>query len=173
MRARALGPGAEFRAGLQWMRNTTGGWIDLKADVIYRRAVAAAESRKRKPPVPIASQLKPHLVRWRKHSARWVVEYEGRQITGKLRRSWHSARKLAGLGPDVLPRILRHTCATWLLQEGESFHDVAGVLGTSEDVIRDTYGHHAHDGLRRTVEAFSRRRTKGETAHVSPRKSSL
>src|SRR6516164_3037418 len=105
------------------------------------------------PSTPIAPQLKPHLVRWRKHSARWVIEYEGARIARKLRRSWHSARKLAGLGADVLP----HTCATWLLQEGESVHDVGGVLGTSEDVIRSTYGHHAHDGLRRTVEAFSRR----------------
>jgi len=44
-----------------------------------------------------------------------------------------------------------------LLQLGVSVYDVAGVLGTTEDVIRRTYGHHAQDHLRQAVEAFSRR----------------
>ena len=44
-----------------------------------------------------------------------------------------------------------------LLQRGVSVYDVAGVLGTSEDVVRRTYGHHAADHLRRAVAAFSRR----------------
>jgi hypothetical protein len=44
-----------------------------------------------------------------------------------------------------------------LLQFGVSVYDVAGVLGTTEDIIRRTYGHHAHDHLRQAVAAFSRR----------------
>jgi hypothetical protein len=44
-----------------------------------------------------------------------------------------------------------------LLQLGVTVYDVAGVLGASEDVIRRTYGHHAHDHLRHAVAAFSRR----------------
>ena len=64
---------------------------------------------------------------------------------------------LAGLGPDVTPHVLRHTCATMLLQRGVSVYDVAGVLGASEDVIRRTYGHHARISLTRAVAAFSRR----------------
>jgi hypothetical protein len=44
-----------------------------------------------------------------------------------------------------------------LLQLGISVYDVAGVLGTTEDIIRRTYGHHAHDHLRQAVTAFSRR----------------
>ena len=58
---------------------------------------------------------------------------------------------------DVTPHVLRHTCATMLLQLGVSVYDVAGVLGASEDVVRRTYGHHAHDHLRSAVAAFSRR----------------
>jgi len=42
-----------------------------------------------------------------------------------------------------------------LLQLGVSVYD--GVLGTTEDVVRRTYGHHAHDQLRQAVAAFSRR----------------
>jgi hypothetical protein len=48
-----------------------------------------------------------------------------------------------------------------------SVYDVAGVLGASEDVIRRTYGHHAHDHLRHAVAAFSRRLP----AHETPMKS--
>jgi hypothetical protein len=44
-----------------------------------------------------------------------------------------------------------------LLQLGVSVYDVAGVLGTTEDIIRRTYGHHAQDHLRQAVTAFSLR----------------
>jgi site-specific recombinase XerD len=77
----------------------------------------------------------------------------------KERRAFKSARELAGLGPDILPHTLRHTCATWLLQRGVSIFDVAGVLGTSEAVIRETYGHPAQDRLRAAVDVFSKRAT--------------
>ena len=126
---------------LQWMPNTLGGYVDLKAGVLYRRPPGAIERGKRRPALPIPPRLLPHLRRWRKHTAR----------------AWRRARELAGLGPDVTPHVLRHTAATWLLQRGVSVYDVAGVLGCSEEVIRRTYGHHAKDHLRAAVAAFSRR----------------
>jgi integrase len=46
-------------------------------------------------------------------------------------RPWSGTRKMAGLTPDATPHILRHTCATLMLQAGVSTWDVAGVLGTS------------------------------------------
>ena len=45
--------------------------------------------------------------------------------------------------------------------------DVAGVLGSSEAVIRKTYGHHSVEHLRAAVDVWSRRPA---TAPVSPRK---
>jgi integrase len=142
---------------LQWFPNTAGGWIDLASGVLYRRGVGAVDSIKRRPPVPIPPRLLPHLRRWRGLTARHVIEYAGRPILSQERRAWRTARELAGLGVDVTPHILRHTCATMLLQLGVSVYDVAGVLGTTEDIIRRTYGHHAHDHLRQAVAAFSRR----------------
>jgi integrase len=142
---------------LRWLPNLEGGWFDLDAGVLYRRAAGAVESSKRRPPVPIPPRLAPHLRRWRLLSSRFVIEYAGRPIRSKERTAWHTARALAGLGSDVTPHILRHTCATMLLQFGVSVYDVAGVLGTTEDVVRRTYGHHAHDHLRHAVAAFSRR----------------
>jgi integrase len=142
---------------LQWARNTAGGWIDLSSGVLYRRAAGSVDSIKRRPPVPIPPRLLPHLRRWRGLTRRYVIEYAGRPIRSQERRAWHTARELAGLGTDVTPHVLRHTCATMLLQMGISVYDVAGVLGTTEDIIRRTYGHHAQDHLRQAVAAFSRR----------------
>jgi integrase len=142
---------------LQWTPNTAGGWIDLASGVLYRRAPGAVDSIKRRPPVPIPPRLLPHLRRWRALTTQHVIEYAGRPIRSQERRAWRTARELAGLGPDVTPHVLRHTCATMLLQLGVSVYDVAGVLGTSENIIRRTYGHHAHDHLRQAVAVFSRR----------------
>jgi integrase len=142
---------------LQWVRNTFGGWIDLDARILYRRQVGAIETGKRRPPLPIPPHLLPHVRRWRRLTACYVIEWHGKPITSQERRAWHQARKMAGLGADVTPHILRHTCATWLLQRGVSLWQVSKVLGTSEDVVRRTYGHHAHDDLRQAVSAFSRK----------------
>jgi integrase len=155
----ALYTGHDAILRLQWVPNNVGGWIDLDAGVIYRKPMSVTESVKRGPPVPIPPRLMPHLPRWRNLTARYAVEYAGRPIQSKERRAWRTARALAGLGSEVTPHVLRHTCATMLLQLGVSVYDVAGVLGTSEDVVRRTYGHHAQDHLRQAVGAFSRRTT--------------
>jgi integrase len=142
---------------LRWRSNTEGGWIDLGSGVMHRRESGAVESGKRRPPIPIPPRLLPHLRRWRRLTTGYVIEYAGRPIRSQERRAWRTACELAGLGPDVTPHVLRHTCATMLLQLGVSVYDVAGVLGASEEVVRRTYGHHAQDHLRHAVAAFSRR----------------
>jgi integrase len=145
---------------LQWLPNTVGGWIDLDARVLYRRPQDAIETNKRRKPAPIPPRLLPHLRRWRKLSAQYVIEHDGKPIA-KERRAWHGARKLAGLSKDVTPHVLKHTCATLLLQAGIPTWDVAGVLGTSEDVIRRTYGHRSVEHLRDAVNVWSRRPGNG------------
>ena len=152
---------------LRWVPNTESGWIDLASGVMYRRASGAVDKGKRRPPVPITPRLLPHLLRWRRLTTTHVIEYAGRPINSKERRAWRTARELAGLGADVTPHVLRHTCATMLLQLGVTVYDVAGVLGASENVIRRTYGHHAQDHLRNAVAAFSRH----PPAHETPMKS--
>jgi integrase len=142
---------------LQWSRNTAGGHVDLAAGVIHRRAARAVESGKRRTPLPIPPRLLPHLRRWQRHSARYLVEWNGRPVK-HVRTAWDKTRQAAGLDAEVTAHVLRHTCATWLLQAGVSIYDVAGILGCSEKVVRDTYGHHAHDHLRQAVAAFSRPR---------------
>ena len=60
---------------LQWIANTTGGHVDLNDGVIYQRPRTAMETSKRKPPLPIPPRLLPHLRRWRRYTARFLVEW--------------------------------------------------------------------------------------------------
>jgi integrase len=147
---------------LQWMASTSGGWFDLESGVLYRRPQDAIETNKRRTPSPIPPRLMPHLRRWRNISTQYVVEYDGKPISSQLRRAWAGARIMAGLGTDVTPHVLEHTCATLLLQNRVSTWDVAGVLGTSEAVIRKTYGHHSIEHLRTAVEVWSKRTARAK-----------
>jgi integrase len=142
---------------LQWTPNTIGGWIDLDAGVIYRKPMSVTESVKRRPPVPIPPRLVPHLRRWRKLTARYAIEYAGRPIQSKERRAWRTARELAGLGSEVTPHVLRHTCATMLLQLGVSVYDVAVCSGR-----RKTWSGGQPGTTPRTICAKPSARSRGE-----------
>jgi integrase len=127
---------------LRWARNARGGWFDIENEVMYRRGEGERETTKRRPPVPIPENLIPHVRRWRRLTVHGPIEYAGRLIK-KERRGWKRARTLAGLGEDVKPHVLRHTCITWMLQRAVPIWEVAGFVGASENVIRSTYGHHS------------------------------
>lgn len=129
---------------LQWMPNTQGGWIDLDAGMLYRGPQGRIETNKRKTPCSLPEKLLRHLRHVRQRTRKHVIEYNGGGID-KLRRSFVSARKLAGLGKDVVPHVLGHTAITWRLQRGVSMWEVAGYFGKSEKVIRENYGHHHPD----------------------------
>lgn len=142
---------------MRWGVNSKGGWFDLDRGVMYRRGEGELDSNKRRVPAPIPDRLRPHLKRWRKMTTTGPVEYAGRLIA-KERKGWDRARELAGLGDDVTPHVLKHTCITWLLQNRVPIWEVAGFVGTSEKVIRDTYGHHSPDHLNAARTGFSGRK---------------
>jgi hypothetical protein len=54
---------------------------------------------------------------------------------------WKQACKEAGLS-GVTPHTLRHTRATWLMQEGVELWEAAGHLGMSVDMLTRVYGKH-------------------------------
>jgi integrase len=146
---------------LQWLPNTVGGWFDLDGGVLYRRPQEGIETNKRRTPTPIPARLMAHLRRWRRLSTQYAIEHDGKPIASQLRRSWNGARVMAGLGPEVTPHVLKHTCATLMLQAGLSTWKVAGLLGTSEAVILSTYGHHCVEHLREATEVWSKRPQSG------------
>jgi integrase len=135
------------------------GWIDLDRGVFYRRQAGKAETKKRQPPVRVPPRLLAHARRWRdKRFARIaVVEWQGRAVK-RINKAFRSACEAAGLGADVMPHTLRHTCATWLAQRGVPMWEAAGFVGMTVDTFERIYGHHHPDHQANAVNALGRSR---------------
>ena len=161
-----LGTGTRLDAMLRlsWLPSLVGGWVDLDAGVMHRRGAREIETAKRRPPVRLPRSLVAHMRRWQAVDLAGgiphVIHWQGAPVT-KLRRSWATARARAGLGPDVIPHTLRHTCATWLMQAGVDHYEAAGFLGMSVETLERVYGH--HDPAFQERAANVRRRNAAET----------
>lgn len=91
---------------LQWERGPAGGWIDLDAGVLYRRPEQAVETKKRATPCRLSPQFVAELETWRDGTP-FPIHWRGKQIES-VKNAWAEARWRAGLGPEVVPHILRH-----------------------------------------------------------------
>jgi len=133
------------------------GWVDLDNGVFYRRPQGKRETKKRQPAIRVPPRLLAHMRRWaaKKLAIRAVVEWNGEPIN-KINKAFRAVRAAAGLGTDVTPHTLRHTCATWLAQRGVPMWQAAGFLGMTEAMFERTYGHHHPDYQQQAVHAFGR-----------------
>jgi len=140
------------------------GYVDLERGVFYRRAPGARRTKKRQPPCPIPDRLLAHLTRWRdrKISHEFVVEWNGDPV-GRVSKGFRRACVAAGLGEDVTPHTLRHTAATWMMQNGVAMWQAAGFLGMTEDVLRDVYGHHHPEHMSEAKAGITARKSLPKT----------
>jgi integrase len=162
----------------QWVATTTHPWMNLDGMVYLGRGAAEARTKKRRPPAKIATRLRPHLLRWRgldmKRSAelrktglmedgeqiRFIVHrtHDGQPLAGKIRSAWEGILEDAGLDEDVVRHTLRHTAATWLMQQGTDLWEAAGWLGMTVEQLEENYGHHHPDFQNEAAQAFGGRR---------------
>lgn len=135
-------------------------WVDLDAGLYYRLQEGRKATNKRQPPVRLPTGLLAHLRRWKERSiaTSHFVEHNGRPVHS-VNKGFQHAVELAGIEGNVTPHVLRHTSATWLMQNGVEIWEAAGFLGMSEKVLRETYGHHHPDFQRNAAAGFRRRRT--------------
>jgi integrase len=159
---------------VQWMANTTGGWIDSGRGVMHRRGEGVAETNKRQPPVRLGKRISAHLDRWKRldEQARdeavreagepvsaylHVVSYSGRSVAS-VRTAWEKAIENAWLDPaftgqsPITPHVLRHTRATWMMHKGIDIWEAAGALGMSAKTLDKVYGHHHVDFQKNAAE---------------------
>lgn len=92
--------------------------VDLDAARIDFNGSDGRRTNKRRARQPIPRKLLGHLRRARKRGTDlgFVVHENGKRLKD-IKRGFASACTRAGLD-DVTPHVLRHTCATWLMQRG-------------------------------------------------------
>jgi len=128
---------------LQWRANTMGGWIDMEAGIMHRKATGERVAHnKRKTPVRIPKRLMRFLRLWREadQGLPYVIHFRGEPIV-KPHKAFRTIRAAAGLGEDVTPHILRHTRGTWLAQAEVPAGQAAASLGMTEAEYERTYLH--------------------------------
>jgi integrase len=83
----------------------------------------------------------------------WPSPWDGIEYA-QFRRAFDRAKHLAGLGddPEVVPHILRHTHASWLVQRGVPIQVVSKLLGHSSITITMRYAKLAPDNLLNVTE---------------------
>ncbi|EFO33563.1 integrase [Roseibium sp. TrichSKD4] len=144
---------------MRWLQSIDAGWFDLENGVMYRRGQNERLTNKRRPSVRIPNRLLPHLKRWKKLDGICVnvIHRDGLPIKS-ARKAWANSRDDANLGPDVVPHVLRHTCASWGMQNIVNSSDLpvlASFLGMSLKVLIDVYGHHNPEHQQGAINAIS------------------
>jgi integrase len=83
---------------------------------------------------------------------------EGGPVTdGHFRnRVWYPAVAQAGIW-RFPPRIMRHTAASWLVQDGAPLYDVQALLGHEDYATTQRYAHLAPDAHSKVLESWARR----------------
>ena len=131
-------------------------FVDLNAGLFYRRAQGKRETAKRQPTIPIPPRLLAHMRRWH---ARGIIQQHFVEFNGKPVKSVKTAFKravtLAQLDPPASPHTLRHTAATWMMQNGVNLWMAAGFLGMSVEMLQRVYGHHHPDYLKEATHGIS------------------
>lgn len=139
-------------------------WVDLEAGIFYRLAEGAKATNKRQPPVRLPVHLLAHLRRWKERAIAksHFIEFNDEPVTDVGTGFAHGV-ELAKLEGRVLPHTLRHTAATWLMQNGTEPADAAEFLGMSLEILQRTYWHHHPDYQKRAALGFRPRRAANET----------
>jgi integrase len=137
-------------------------YVDLDEGLYYRKRIGHKETNKRQPTMPIPDRLLAHMRRWVDKGivASHFVEWHGRPVMS-VKTGMASAVELAELDlteGNVTPHTLRHTAATWLMQQGVELWQAAGYLGMSEKTLIDNYGHHHPDYMRDAAAMITQKR---------------
>jgi integrase len=146
---------------LKWYPSDYAGHVDIEGGKLYRRGAKVGQTNKRRPTSRLPDRLMAHLRRWHRMDLSYgpqsaIIRWHGKPIA-KEKRAWKEVVIGAGLGDDVTPHVLKHTCITWALQNGMELWDISGLSGTSLKTIEGTYGHQDADYQVAAAKAFVRK----------------
>lgn len=132
------------------VENLTWSQVNFYENRIYLNPEGRAQTKKRRPVVPIDNKLLPFLLeayKTRASNQEYVLGSNGAIWT--VFQAAVNAAKLT----DVSPHTLRHSRATHLLQKGVSMWFVANLLGDTVATVQKTYAHYCPDFLRDVLSA--------------------
>jgi integrase len=86
-------------------------------------------------------------------------------------RVWYPAVAAAGIR-RFPPRVMRHTAASWLVQDGVPLLDVQALLGHEDYATTQRYAHLAPDAHGKVIESWARRRDAQLTPGIKEGRSS-
>lgn len=143
---------------VDWLR----GRIEI-IDVVTRAGLRQwPKSRKSHRVVPVPADLLEDMSRLMAGRPRNALVFTapggGPVDDGNFRdRIWYPAIAAAGIR-RLPPRIMRHTAASWLVQDGVPLYDVQALLGHESFSTTQRYAHLAPDAHTRVLESWARRR---------------
>lgn len=123
-------------------------WTDINFETNRIDFSTNNKHNKRGANIPIPRQLRHVLIRHRKRGVETGhVIHRDQQPIKSVKTSWASVCKEAGL-EEVTPHTMRHTAASWRMQQGVPPALIAKYLGhTTSQMVENTYGHLAPDHL--------------------------
>jgi integrase len=142
---------------VDWLR----GRIEV-VDVMTRRGLREWPKSKRSHrvvPIPSAAlEGMSVLMAGRARDALVFTAPEGGPVTDSQFRNrvWYPAVAAAGVR-RFPPRIMRHTAASWLVQDGVPLYDVQALLGHEDYATTQRYAHLAPDAHGKVIESWARR----------------
>jgi integrase len=122
--------------GASFKREPGRSWIDTKSGYLYPPE-RVRKTKKRNPPIPLPEFLLTHMRAWERKGLRYPVPL----TSGGMGRSVKRLAAKIGLA-HVTPHVMRHTAATWMMQEGVDLWQASGYLGMTIQTLETVYGHH-------------------------------
>lgn len=135
-----------------------------QVDLINGRiALGRGRGNKRRAIIPIGDKLRPYLEEAQQiATCPFVVEHASGPVAS-IKTGFRAACARAKLS-GVSPHTLRHTAASWQVQAGVSFEQVAMFLGNRKEMVERVYGHHSPEWLAEAAHALAGTGTTGPVA---------
>lgn len=118
-----LGTGARNSAMLEL------DWSQVDESTIRLNPPGRRQTKKRRPVIPVSSELGAWLAEWRQgQTCGPVVEFWGERVQC-IKTAWRATRRRSGLDKDCTPYSLRHSVGRWLRSQGVQPWECAAFLG--------------------------------------------
>lgn len=136
--------------------------VDLRAGVIHLEGHHTKSGKRRV--VPLNEEARKAMLgraRFRAQfcpASQWVFAHKDGERVKYMQKGFQSACKRAGID-QLRVHDLRHTCASWMVQQGASMMEVRDVLGHSSIEMTERYAHLAPERLKSAVGVLDRLRS--------------